>query len=121
MSLGKVCAIQAVEAVGPCDSPLKFRSRPATCLRTVLEETVRLANNCWSHDIDELDYFLVIVPSKSVVKVEVIVANFGVNTLFVHLLLSLLKQVVQGLGEPILLNFLLTQQVDYVDAAISSK
>ena len=85
----------------------------------MLEETVRLANNCWSHDIDELDYFLVIVPSKSVVKVEVIVANFGVNTLFVHLLLSLLKQVVQGLGESIFLNFLLTQQVDYVDAAIS--
>ena len=121
MSLGKVCAVQAVETVGPCDSPLKLRSGSATCLRTVLEETVRLANDCWSHNIDELDNFLVIVPSKSIVKVEVIVANFWVNTLLVHLLLSLLKQVVQGLGEPIFLNFLLTQQVDYVDAAISSQ
>ena len=54
-------------------------------------------------------------------EVEVVVTNLGVNTLFVHLLLSLLKQVVQGLGEPIFFNFLLAQQVYYVDAAISSQ
>ena len=54
-------------------------------------------------------------------EVEVVVPNLGVNTLFVHLLLSLLKQVVQGLGEPIFFNFLLAQQVYYVDAAISSQ
>ena len=109
MSLGEVRAVQAIEAVGSSYTPLKLRPGPATCLRTVLEETVRLASDVRTHDIDELHYFLVVVPSESVVKVEVVVANLGVNTLFVHLLLSLLKQVVQGLGEPILVNLLLAQ------------
>ena len=120
VGLGEVRAVQAIEAVSPSNSPLKLRPGPTTCLRAVLEETVRLAGDVWAHNIDKLHYFLVIVPSESVVEVEVVVANLGVNTLLVHLLLPLLKQVVHGLGEPIFVKFLLTQQIYYVDAPISS-
>ena len=109
MSLGKVRAVQAIEAIGPSDATLKLRPGPVACPWAMLEETVRLASDCWSYYIDELHNFLVIVSSESVVEVEIVVADLGINTLVVHLLLSLLKQVVQGLRQPIFFNLLLAQ------------